>query len=103
LPLTFRVGFAKEIISDDMNRLDAAFDFVASSDVPEQYVLGLEYAWNDLVYVRGGYLLGHDQLGLAGGLGLNYNSGGFNGSLDYSINPTADIGLINRFTVGLNF
>jgi len=103
LPLTFRVGFAKEILSDDMNRLDAAFDFVASSDVPEQYVFGLEYAWNDLVYVRGGYLLGHDQLGLAGGLGLNYNSGGFNGSLDYSINPTADIGLINRFTVGLNF
>ena len=103
LPLTFRVGFAKEVISSDMNRLDVAFDFIASSDVPEQYVLGLEYVWNDFVYVRGGYLLGHDQLGLAGGLGLNYNSGGFNGSLDYSINPTADIGLINRFTVGLDF
>ncbi len=103
LPLTFRVGFAKEIFEDDMNKLDAAFDFVASSDVPEQYVVGLEYAWNNLVYVRGGYLIGHDQLGLAGGLGLNYNSGGFNGSLDYSINPTADIGLINRFTVGLDF
>src|SRR6056300_1530287 len=103
LPLTFRVGFAKEILSSEMNRLDVAFDFIASSDVPEQYVLGLEYVWNDFVYVRGGYLLGHDQLGLAGGLGLNYNSGGFNGSLDYSINPTADIGLINRFTVGLDF
>lgn len=103
LPLMFRVGFAKEILSDEMNQLDAAFDFVASSDSPEQYVVGLEYSWNDLVFVRGGYLIGHDQLGLAGGLGLNYNSGGFNGALDYSINPTADIGLINRFTIGLDF
>ncbi|MER3328403.1 MAG: PorV/PorQ family protein [Candidatus Kapaibacterium sp.] len=103
LPLMFRVGFAKEILSDEMNQLDAAFDFVASSDSPEQYVFGLEYSWNDLVFVRGGYLVGHDQLGLAGGVGLNYNSGGFNGALDYSINPTADIGLINRFTIGLDF
>lgn len=103
LPLMFRVGFGKEIFKDDMNQLDAAFDFVASSDVPEQYIVGLEYSWNDFVYLRGGYLLGHDQLGVAGGLGLNYNSGGFQGSLDYSINPTIDIGLINRFTIGLEF
>ncbi len=103
LPLMFRVGFGKEIYSDEMNQLDAAFDFVASSDSPEQYVFGVEYSWNDLVFVRGGYLVGHDQLGLAGGVGLNYNSGGFNGALDYSVNPTADIGLINRFTIGLDF
>lgn len=103
LPLMFRVGFGKEIYKDEMNRLDGAFDFVASSDVPEQYILGLEYSWNDFVFVRGGYLLGHDQLGLAGGLGLNYNSGGFKGTIDYSINPTLDIGLINRFTIGLDF
>lgn len=103
LPLMFRVGFGKEIYKDDVNQLDAAFDFVASSDVPEQYILGLEYSWDEFVYVRGGYLLGHDQLGLAGGLGLNYNSGGLVGSLDYSINPTIDIGIINRFTIGLEF
>lgn len=103
LPLMFRVGFGKEIFKDDMNKLDAAFDFVASSDSPEQYIFGAEYSWNDFVFVRGGYLIGHDELGVAGGLGLNYSSGGFIGTLDYSINPTADIGLINRFTVGLDF
>jgi hypothetical protein len=103
MPLTFRLGFGKEILKDDMNKLEAEFDFVASSDSPEQYVFGAEYSWNDFVFVRGGYLIGHDQLGLAGGLGLNYSSGGFAGSIDYSINPTADIGLINRFTVGLDF
>lgn len=103
LPITFRIGLAKDIYEDDDNRLTGAFDFITQSDVPEQFAFGLEYEWNDLVYVRGGYLIGHNQFGVAGGLGLKYLSGGFKGTIDYSINPTANLGLVNRFTVNVGF
>jgi hypothetical protein len=53
--------------------------------------------------VRAGYRFGHDQFGLAGGLGLRYASGDFDGSIDYSINPSASLGLVNRLSVSMRF
>lgn len=103
LPLMFRIGIGKDIIDSDMSKLTGTFDFITSSDVPEQFAVGAEYLWNDLVYLRGGYLIGHDQISFAGGAGLKYLTGNFQGSVDYSINPTADLGIINRFTIGLDF
>ncbi len=103
LPIIFRAGVASDIYEDEDNKLTGALDFVTLSDTPEQFALGAEYSWKDFVTVRGGYRIGQDQLGVAGGVGLKYFGDGFGGVIDYSINPTADLGLINRFTIVLNF
>lgn len=103
LPLIFRAGFSSEIYKDDEHAVLGAFDFTTYSDVPEQFAIGAEYVWNDLVSLRGGYLVGQDQLGLAGGFGIKYDGGVFGGRLDYSINPTKTLGLVNRITIGMNF
>ena len=103
LPLIFRAGISSDIYKDDEHAVLGSLDFTTYSDVPEQFALGAEYVWNDLVAIRGGYLIGQDQFGLAGGFGIKYDGGAFGGRIDYSINPTKTLGLVNRITIGLNF
>ena len=102
IPLIFRAGATTDIINEEDNRLLVAADFITTSDIPEQLALGAEYTWNNLLSLRGGYVLGQNQFGLSGGVGINYIGGGFKGQIDYSISPTVNIGLINRISVGLS-
>lgn len=101
LPLTFRAGISSEIVKSEEHALTAAFDFVTMSDISEQYIIGAEYTWNDLLSVRGGYVIGQSQFSFAGGVGIKYISGGLDGSLDYSLTPTANLGLVNRIGVNI--
>ena len=101
IPLAFRAGATTDIINDENNRLLAEVDFIAMSDVSEQCAIGAEYTWNNLLSIRGGYLIGQYQFGLSGGFGVNYIGGGFKGQIDYSINPTRNVGLVNRISIAL--
>lgn len=103
LPLSFRAGAAIDVIeNDEMNKLVVAADFETLSDAPEQYAVGAEYTWNDFVSVRAGYRGGQEQLGFAAGAGLKYESGGFKGSVDYSISPTKNFDMLNRLSINVN-
>ncbi len=101
IPLIFRAGLStNKIIEDEDNALIVAADFATFSDVSEQYTLGAEYTFKKLFSVRASYIFGQDQLGIGGGIGLNWEAGDdFNMNFDYSINPTADLGLINRLSL----
>lgn len=111
IPLTFRAGATVDMMSiiedtestpsDADDKLIVAADFVTLSDTPEQFAIGAEYTFMNLLSVRGGYRMGHDTFGLAGGVGLQYISGDFQGQLDYSINPVTNIGLVNRISLSL--
>jgi len=86
----------------DKHSITAAFDFTTFSDVPEEYALGAEYTYSDIVSLRAGYLFGQDQMGFSAGIGIKYDGPGFIGKFDYAISPTFDLGLVNRFTIGLS-
>ncbi|MCL2040005.1 MAG: PorV/PorQ family protein [Bacteroidetes bacterium] len=123
IPLLFRANVAFDIIGQHrMGRYDnvlksegshnynkqehtlvGAIDFTTTSDSPEQFALGLEYVWNELIAVRAGYRIGNDIQGFSAGIGINYFSGFFNGRIDYSISPLAyNLGLANRISVYLD-
>ena len=115
MPLSFRAGIGTdlckgavwepEIDADGVlqHSLVTALDFETFSDVPEQFAAGLEYTWKELLSIRGGYRFGNDQFGLAGGIGIKYVGSGFDGQIDYSVNPSQSLGLINRVSVALKF
>ncbi len=117
VPLSFKAGIACEALSEwfgmyesrpDLgmsqardHRLVVAADFETLSDVPEQAAIGVEYMWNDLLALRAGYRVGTDQFKLSGGIGIHYIGGGFDGSLDYAMQPTSDLGLVYRISLAL--
>lgn len=115
MPLSFRAGIGVNMFEgfvSDQPTYDGAVqvhdwvmaaDFETFADVPEQFALGTEYTFREFVSFRAGYRFGSDQFGLAGGVGLKYKSAGFDGRIDYSINPTENIGLVNRLSVAVSF
>jgi len=115
LPLSFRAGVGIDMfegfVSEKPEMEDGikvhqwlvAGDFETYADVPEQFSIGSEYTFREFVSVRAGYRFGHDQLGISGGVGLKYIGGGFDGSLDFSISPTRNLGLVNRLGITLHF
>lgn len=109
LPLSFRAGLAWDVVGGDVktgepapeHKLTVASDFETISDTREQYSVGAEYTYDGFISLRSGYRFNHSQLGFAGGIGFNYESSAFNGSVDYSINTTTVLGLIHRIGVNI--
>lgn len=75
------------------------FDLTQPRDFNQQNSIGLEYSFEDLVFLRGGYKFNGDQQGVTAGLGLKYNKY----RVDYSYtNYGAYLGNIHRFTIGFD-
>jgi hypothetical protein len=103
IPLVFRADIAADIYKSEDHYLVGAFDFTTTSDSPEQFALGAEYTWRNLLAVRAGYRLGQDIQGFSGGIGIRYLTGSFSGMIDYSISPLSyNLGLVNRVSVTLD-
>lgn len=102
MPLIFRASISAPLYEDNTNKVLGAFDFITTSDMPEQFIGGAEWEWNDLLFVRAGYIIGNDQQNVTFGAGFKYLSGGFGSNIDYAIQPTNDIGWIHRLNIGIN-
>ena len=105
IPLTFRVGLMNNIVGSDEksaivipnHRLTVSMDAINPLDYDLGGSLGMEYAWNELFFVRGGYHLNHDTAGLTAGFGVLYNGIALDfGWADYAI-------LENTWQLGLSF
>ena len=107
LPLYFQVGLSKTLRFGDKNRLIIAVDAVTPNDNYEAVNTGLEYAWNESVFLRAGYksLFQDDtEEGMTAGLGLSFRlEGTIKLQIDYAY---ADFGRLDnsqRFTLMLHF
>lgn len=119
LPLFFQVGLAKTLELGEKNKVTLAIDAVTPNDNYETVNTGLEYGWNDLLFLRGGYKsLIYDvsnnwsdifmsdltEEGLTAGFGLNLRlQGTMKIQIDYAY---ADLGRLDnaqRFSLLLQF
>jgi len=109
LPLTFDFGVAMDLLTlwnDDArnpNKLTAAFDWVHPRDFKEVQHLGLEYSYQETLFLRGGYKFRYDEEGLTAGLGYQ---GGYNDNdikLEYVYSDFGLFDSVNRFTLGVAF
>jgi hypothetical protein len=114
-PISLKAGLAADLTSELLGLYESdpnlginqerehrwllALDFETLSDVPEQLAVGTEYTWRDLLSIRAGYRYNQSVFGLSGGIGLRYIGSGFEGMLDYSIQPTSALGIVNRFSL----
>ncbi|KAA3662981.1 MAG: hypothetical protein DWQ10_01230 [Calditrichaeota bacterium] len=108
LPLFFRVGIAGELMQTDNTRITFGLDSINPNDNTESLNSGLEFAFNEMFFLRGGYsalFRDESEEGFTFGGGVHYRLWGSTTilKLDYAY---ADFGLletVNRFSLGVSF
>jgi hypothetical protein len=107
LPLTFRVGVAADVMKIDEHRVTTALDAVHPNDNTEYLNVGAEYAWNEMVFIRGGWksLFERDtEQGITAGIGLHYRvAGEFKIKVDYAYQDWGRLKNVHYLTFGVKF
>ncbi len=110
-PLALRVGIAANIIGknallmiDDASRLGIAFDLFQPNDFTQQYHLGLEYEYSQMIALRAGYKINYDADGFTAGVGVHQSFGKMSLTFDYSYGSmNYNLGNVQRISVGVGF
>ena len=95
LPQTFNVGIAIDPISTNSHRLTLLASAVDPNDNDTQLIFGTEYAFDDLIFLRGGYKTGYDEQDFSFGIGLKYSLSGIQTQFDYAYSAFGLLGGIN--------
>ncbi len=107
LPLNFRVGLAYNPVYTEEHKLTVALDAMHPSDNYESVNFGAEYAYNDFVFIRGGYksLFGQDsEETFSLGFGLRQQLvGNVALKLDYAYQDFGRFSDIQKFTLSISF
>lgn len=102
-PTSFQFGFAIEPILDSKNRLTTSVQLNSPNDNAENLVFGVEYAYKEFLFFRGGYKLNVDAENFSGGVGFKVPISFAFANLDYSIANYKDLGFAQRFTLNILF
>lgn len=90
LPSVIELGVAYTYNVNDENRLSLAGVFQNNNLSEDEYKLGLEYTFNDLFFIRGGYTFSNEYIpdaypyGLTAGAGIKYAFTGIEVGVDYA-------------------
>ncbi len=107
LPLLFRVGVAADVVKEETARLTLALDAVHPNDNTGYLNTGLEFAWNEILFVRGGWksLFERDtEQRWTLGAGINYTMlQGVSLKIDYAYQDFGRLASVHYFSVGLKF
>jgi hypothetical protein len=114
LPSQMEVGLAYDQKFNDMNDVTLFGDFENNNYSSDLYKWGLQYSFNNLIFIRGGYNYApnapKDQTGQTSqifdytlGAGINYNLSAVNVTFDYAYEHVLLLTPINVFSVKLGF
>ena len=86
LPTALKFGVLFDVINKEDDKLITTLQINRSNDADEQYNWGVEYTFNNLIALRGGWKFAYDQENQTAGFGVKLNSLGINSTLDYGYN-----------------
>jgi len=102
-PTLFQLGFAIEPILNKENRLTTSVQLNSPTDNAENLNFGLEYAYKEFLFFRGGYKLNVDSENFSAGIGVKSVISFAHAELDYSLANYQDLGLAQRFSLNILF
>ncbi|MBN1780539.1 PorV/PorQ family protein [bacterium] len=107
LPLLFRVGVSMDVLKGFNNsNLIIAVDALHPNNNVESVNIGAEYAFNKMIFIRGGYnsLFAEDsEAGPSYGGGIKYGLRGTSMVFDYAFKDFGILNNVQMFTVGVKF
>lgn len=107
LPQTLNIGVSSYLFSNDdplISKLEdhsllLSTDIIQPRDYDQQYAVGLEYAFSDMLYLRSGYLFYSDNSGINLGAGVSFKSLNF----DYAFSNHGDyLGTVHRISISVS-
>ncbi len=102
-PTNFQFGLSINAIEGGTQQLMAAFSAIKPNDGKPLSQVGLEYSWDKLIYLRGGYELNHDVASFSFGGGLHWDISSYLLKFDYSYSDFSLLGGAHRFSLGFRF
>ena len=81
----------------------AAIDAMHPADNAESANFGMEYVFNGMIALRGGYKYNIDEGGFAAGAGFKYSVAGIMTKLDYSYTDFGRLNAVHRASIGFGF
>ncbi len=107
LPLIFRIGFSMDVIKSRYIRVKTAFDATHPNDNSEYLNAGIEFAYDELVFIRGGYkslFLANSEQSFTLGAGINYEmTNGISIKFNYAYGDYGRLKNIQYIDIGLVF
>jgi hypothetical protein len=104
MPMLFNFGVGWEFIDDEYHKLTGALLLEHPNDNLERGNMGLEYWFNDLFSLRGGYVLNHDSRNFSGGFGVKLNTfNTFTVKVDYAYVNYGILDMTQYFTIALDW
>jgi len=107
IPLTFRIGFSMDVVKTRYIRVKAALDATHPNDNVEYLNTGIELAYDELFFIRGGYksiFLSNSEQSFTLGAGLNYElTSGLSIKVNYAYGDYGRLKNIQYFDIGLIF
>jgi hypothetical protein len=111
IPLTYRLGIMMDIFGPnseiavaEKHRLTMMVDGNDPVDHYLRFNTGVEYEWNRILALRGGYRFNYDEATYTLGAGLNFNMGRFNTlQIDYAFGDFGLLGYVHQYALLINF
>ena len=105
LPISFDFGVAMDVLQlfseGGSSRLTVAFDWVHPRDFSERQHIGLEFAFLETLFLRGGYKVGYDEEGLTAGVGVEKAFGGVGLKVDFVYTDFGIFDSVTRISAGV--
>ncbi|MEJ2194869.1 MAG: PorV/PorQ family protein [Ignavibacteriaceae bacterium] len=102
-PTMFRIGFAFEPYETKDHKITTSVQLNHPNDNSENFALAIEYVWNDIFALRGGYKFNADEQNYSFGAGVHVPISIAHFSFDYSFSNFERLGSVNRFSIILGF
>ncbi|NQU66885.1 MAG: PorV/PorQ family protein, partial [Candidatus Marinimicrobia bacterium] len=104
IPLLFRFGLATDILNTNIIRMTVSTEVMDSRDFIHRISTGTELAFNETVFLRGGYKYNYDETKLTLGAGVKTSLvAGLEMSADYSYGDFGVFSKYQRFSVIIGF
>lgn len=109
LPLTFDFGVAMNLFELDPDglaqsdsKLTLALDAIHPRDYSERVHAGLEYSFQDVFFLRGGYKFNYDEESVTGGIGVDLGLEGVGVKADYGYSAFGIFSDVHRISLSLS-
>lgn len=103
IPTALRFGARITAYQEDVHLVYIALQIARPNDSEEQYNVGAEYTYNDLLSLRGGYKFNYDTENVSAGIGINLTQMGIDGSLDYAFTNYKYLPGTHMFSIEIGF